>query len=86
MFTVLIKIKKMKFYLSTHPHIDIQLKTITRNGNKICILFSYLYRLSSIKQVNIFILYIELIYTKFIKLTYSLNYNRSPIQIMDLID
>jgi hypothetical protein len=45
MFTVLIKIKKMKFYLSTHPDIDIQLKTITRNANKICILFYYLYRL-----------------------------------------
>jgi len=69
----------MKFYLSTHPDIDIQLKTITRNANKICILFYYLYRLSSIKQVNIFILYIELIYTKFIKVTYSLDYNRSTI-------
>jgi hypothetical protein len=79
MFTVLIKIKKMKFYLSTHPDIDIPLKTITRNDNKICILFYYLSRLSSIKQVKLVILYIELVYTKFFKLTYSLNYNRSTI-------
>jgi hypothetical protein len=35
MFTVLIKIKKMNFYLSTYQDIDIQLKTITRNANKI---------------------------------------------------
>jgi hypothetical protein len=31
--------------LSTHLDLDIQLKTITRNANKICILFYYLYRL-----------------------------------------
>ena len=42
---------------------------------------TYIGWLSSIKQVNIFILYIELIYTKFIKPTYSLNYNRSTFQI-----
>jgi len=40
---------------------------------------TYIGWLSSIKEVNILILYIELIYTKFIKPTYSLNYNRSTI-------